>query len=58
MFRKLMAEKEILIRSLDKLGWVDKFCYLGDIIGAGGGPKKQQKQEYKALGEVQNIFEK
>jgi len=29
--------KEIMISSLDKL---DKFCYLGDLIGAGGGTEE------------------
>jgi len=33
-----VAMKEIMMCSLDKLGCVDKFCYLEDLIGADGGP--------------------
>jgi len=35
LFQKVVAMKEIMISSLDKLECVDKFCYMGDLIGAG-----------------------
>jgi len=34
---------EIMISSLDKLECVKKFCYLGDLIGAGGGAEKTSR---------------
>jgi len=37
LFREVVARKEIMISSHDKLECVDKFCYLGDLIGTGGG---------------------
>jgi len=32
-----------MISSLDKLECVDNFCYLGDLIGAGGGAEKTSR---------------
>ena len=32
--------KEVSIRQKDKLECVEKFCYLGDIIGSGGGSEE------------------
>jgi len=32
--------KEIMISSHDKLECADKFCYLGDLIGASGGAEE------------------
>jgi len=40
LFQEDVAMKEIMTTSLDKLECVDKFCYLGDLIGAGGGTEK------------------
>jgi len=38
-----VAMKEIMISLLDKLEYVDKFCYLGDLIGAGGGVEEASR---------------
>jgi len=32
-----------MIISLDKMECVDKFCYLGDCIGAGGGAEEASR---------------
>jgi len=40
LFREVVAMKEIMISSPYKLECVDKFCYLGDLIGAGGGAEE------------------
>jgi len=37
LFREVVAKREIKISSLEKLEFIDKFCYLGDLIGAVGG---------------------
>ena len=33
----LLAEKEVVLGEAGKLQCVDKFCYLGDMLGFGGG---------------------
>jgi len=38
-----VAMKEILIGSLDKLECVEKFCYLGEMIGKGGGAEEASR---------------
>ena len=30
-------EKEVVIDDAGRLEWVDRFCYLGDVLGCGGG---------------------
>jgi len=40
LLREVLAEKEIIISSLDKLEFVDKFCYLGVT---GGGSEKASR---------------
>jgi len=35
--------KKIMTSSLDKMECVDKFCYLGDLIGAGGGTEETSR---------------
>jgi len=35
-----VAIREIIISSLDKFEYVDKFCYLGDLFGAEGGAEE------------------
>ena len=37
--------KEVSIGQNDKSECVEKFCYLGDMIGSGGVQRKQQGQE-------------
>ena len=32
-----LAEKEVVMDEAGKLQCVDKFCYLGDMLGCGGG---------------------
>jgi len=34
---------KIMITSLDTLECVDKFCYLGNLIGAGGGVEETSR---------------
>jgi len=43
LFQDVVAMKEIKISSLDKLECIDKFCYLRDLIGAGGGAEKASR---------------
>jgi len=43
LFREVVAMKEIMISSLDDLEFVDKLCYLGLLIGAGGGVEKASR---------------
>jgi len=38
-----VAMKEIMISSHDKLECADKFSYLGDLIGAGGGAEESSR---------------
>jgi len=40
LFREVVAMNEIMMCSLDKFECVDKFCYLGDLIGTGGGAEE------------------
>jgi len=40
LFQKVVDMKEIMISLFHKLECVDKFCYLGDLIGAGGGAEE------------------
>src|SRR5580698_5688729 len=35
--RKAVERKEVVIGEAGKLDCVDRFCYLGDVIGDGGG---------------------
>jgi len=35
-----VATEEILISSFDKLECIDMFCYLGELISAGGGEEE------------------
>jgi len=53
IFLRSVAMKEIMISLLDKLECVDKFCYLGDLIDAGGGAEEVlfQEQEYVVPGQ-------
>jgi len=41
--------KEIMVSSLDKLECVDKVCYLGDVIGAGGGAEELRMKSESTL---------
>jgi len=43
LFRAVVAMKEIIISSLDKLKCVDKLCYLEDLIGAGEGAEEASR---------------
>jgi len=43
LFRKVKAMKEIMISSLDMLDCVNKFCYFGDLIGAGRGAEEASR---------------
>jgi hypothetical protein len=38
--RKAVECKEVAIGEASKLDCVDRFCYLGDVTGDGGGVKK------------------
>jgi len=39
-FQEIVVVKEIMISTLDRSTSVDKFCYLGYVIGAGGGAEE------------------
>jgi len=41
--REVVAMKEIVFSSLDKLEYADKFSYSGDLIGAGGGGEEASR---------------
>ena len=40
-----MKKKEIALGQGGKFEIVERFCYLGDMIGSGGEPKKPPEQE-------------
>jgi len=43
--------KDIMISSLDKLKWVDKFSYLGYLLVQVEEQKKHYEQEYAVPGQ-------
>jgi len=51
LFQEDVTVKEISISSLDKLECVDRFCYLGDLIGgAGGGAELASRARVRCAG--------
>jgi len=44
LFSEDVAKKEIMISLLNKLRCIDQFCYLGDLIGAGGGAEEAPRE--------------
>jgi len=49
LFREVVAMKDIMINSLDKLECDDNFCYLGDLIGAGGGAEEASRSRVRCV---------
>lgn len=39
--REDVAGNEVVISSFDQVKCMDKFCYLGDMIGSGGGAEEE-----------------
>jgi len=51
LFRGVVAMKEIIVILLDKLECVEKFCYLGYLIGAGGGAEEASRARVRCAWE-------